>query len=128
MYGGEKLCIWPASGTEGRSFTIPGAIPWSRHLLELATQFPGIATRRLLTRPPMLELIFKMLRNNQALQTSNRCHSEINSRILKHELHLKKANSRDEKHFRVHIFLFLPLKPDFRYSSLGFVSLSCSKG
>jgi len=46
-----------ASGAEALSFYHPRSIPvvstfawvgsWCRHLLELATQFPGIATRRL---------------------------------------------------------------------------------
>jgi len=43
-----KLCIWNFSLPRPRvyPFTIPGAFPWYRHLLVLATQFPRIAMRR----------------------------------------------------------------------------------
>jgi len=46
-----EVCIWNFSlpGPKVYPFTIPEAFPWCRHLPELATQFPGIATRRLST-------------------------------------------------------------------------------
>jgi len=48
------VCIWnfSLSGPKVYLFTTLGAFMWSRHLLELASQFPGIATRKLSTWSP----------------------------------------------------------------------------
>jgi len=38
-------------------FTTPGAFPWCRHLLEIATQFPGITTWTLSTWSPVFVVL-----------------------------------------------------------------------
>jgi len=53
-----EFCLWNFSlpGPRVYPFTTPEAFPWCRNLLKLATQFPGIATRRLLLNSAQMEL------------------------------------------------------------------------